>query len=103
MSKPDNFRYPQALIRAGKQALTKKLKKVIGKVTSGTLNEVQGRAQGHAILTDYYTEQISVINEVVKEEGLTGLTGFESYPYEALTKAKKSWSKIISDTAALGR
>ncbi len=103
MSKPQSFKYPQALIKQGQKTLGEKLHKIISQVTSGELTEIQGREQGHAILEKYYKEQISLINEVVKEEDLTGITGFETEPYEALTEAKKAWSRIMSDTAELGR
>ncbi len=102
MSKPSSFRYPQALITQSKKALGKKLRKIIRQLLSGAINMIEGREQGHIILEEQYKEQISIINEVVKKEGLVGITGFESPPYEALTEAKASWSKIMIDTAELG-
>ena len=97
MPKPRSFRYPQALIKQGEETLGEKLHKIISQVTGGGLSKVEGRDQGHIILEEHYKEQVTVINEVVKDKGLIGITGFETDPYEALTEAKAAWSKIILD------
>lgn len=97
MPKPRSFRYPQALIEQGEKTLGKKLHKIISRVTRGELSKIQGRDQGHSILEEHYKEQVTLINEVVKEKGLIGITGFETAPYEALTEAKTAWSKIVLD------
>lgn len=97
MSKPRSLRYPQGLIKQGIELLGKKLHKIRRQVMSGALSKAEGRQQGYAILEEHYKEQVDIINEIVKEKGLIGITGMEKDPQEALEEAKEAWEKIIND------
>ncbi len=64
---------------------------------NGELTKAEGRDKGNTILEEHYTAQIAIINTFVKSKGLTGLTGFETPPYNARTEAKDRWKRIIED------